>query len=301
MVNDGGYYGRPVLKEPVWKPAVAVYFWLGGLAGISALLGFGARLAGNQRLARTSILTSFAALMGCPPLLVVDLGRPERFVNMLRVLKPTSPMSVGSWVLTGFGGAAGAAALSEVLPVPRPLARLAELAAGVLGLPLVTYTAVLVSDTSVPVWHEARHHLPFVFAGSAAASAGAAAAALTPSDRSRPARVLAIFGSVVELTAVALMERSLGEHAGHYHRGPAAGAARAARALTGVGAGLMAAGGRRRPLAAVAGALILGGSLAERFAVLRAGPASARSTATGPTVTARPDELGRPARPRALR
>jgi len=296
-----GYYGRPAIKEPVWTPEVPIYFWLGGLAGISALLAFGARLVGNRRLARTSLFTSFVALLGCPPLLVSDLGRPERFYNMLRVAKPTSPMSVGSWVLTAFGGGVGAAFLSELLGFLRPLGRLAEFAGALLGLPLVTYTAVLVSDTSIPVWHNARHHLPFVFAGSAAASAGGAASALVPSEDSGPARLLAIFGSVMELVAGALMERSLGEEARHYHEGPAAGPALAARVLTGTGAGLMALAGRRRPFAVAAGAMLLGGSLAERFAVLRAGPPSARGAVGDNTVKAEPGELGRPARARPLR
>ena len=309
-MSEQSYYGRPVLKEPVWTPEVAVYFWLGGLAGISALLGFGARLAGNQRLARVSILTSFAALLGCPPLLVADLGKPERFYNMLRVFKPTSPMSVGSWVLTGFGGAIGAAAVAELLEVVRPpaalrwlrsLGRPAEFAAAMLGLPLATYTAVLVSDTSVPVWHEARHHLPFVFAGSASASAGAAVSALTPARHSGPARFLAVFGSLLGLGAVALMERSLGEQARHYRVGAAAQPAVAARALTAAGAALMAGAGRRRAVAATAGAMILGGSLAQRFAVLRAGRGSARNALGDNTVKALPGELGRPPRPRGLR
>jgi formate-dependent nitrite reductase membrane component NrfD len=297
-LSQSGYYGRPVLKEPVWTPEVAVYFWLGGLAGISALLGFGARLVGNRRLARASTLTSFVALLGCPPLLVADLGRPERFYNMLRVFKPTSPMSVGSWVLTAFGSALGGAVVSELLGILRPLGRLSEFLAALLGLPLATYTAVLVSDTSVPVWHRARHHLPFVFAGSAAASAGAAASVLVPTRDSRPARLLAVFGSLQELVSVILMERALGAESRHYHTGPAAAPALAARVLTGTGAALMAVGGRRRAFAVAAGTMILGGSLAERFAVLRAGPASARETLGDNTVKATPEELGRPPRRR---
>jgi formate-dependent nitrite reductase membrane component NrfD len=300
-VNDRGYYGRPVVKEPVWTPEVALYFWLGGLAGMSALLGFGARLAGMRQLARTSLFTSFVALLGCPPLLIADLGRPERFLNMLRVVKPTSPMSIGSWVLALFGGALGGAAASELLGIWRPLGRLAELVAALLGLPLATYTAVLVADTSVPVWHQARHHLPFVFAGSAAASAGAAASALVPARESGPARFLAVFGAALELGAAALMERSLGEWANHYRTGPAAAPAMAARVLTGTGAAVMAVAGRRRPLAIAAGAMILGGSLAERFAVLRAGPSAAREALGDDTVKALPGELGRPPRPRSLR
>jgi formate-dependent nitrite reductase membrane component NrfD len=295
--DQPGYYGRPVVKEPVWSPEVAIYFWLGGLAGMSAVLGFAARLVGRPRLARASLLTGFGALLGCPPLLIADLGRPERFYNMLRVFKPTSPMSVGSWVLSAFGGALGLAAASEVTGWLRPIGRLGELGAAIFGLPLFTYTAVLLADTSVPVWHEARLQLPFVFAGSAAASAGAAAAILTPSSESGPARALAIFGAGTELGAVALMERKLGPVARHYHNGPAAIPARMARMLTAGGALLMLGGGRYRVGATIAGTMILAGSLAERFAVLRAGPTSARATAGGETVRATADELARPPRP----
>jgi formate-dependent nitrite reductase membrane component NrfD len=298
-----GYYGRPVVKEPVWTPAIPVYFWLGGLAGMSAVLGCAARLAGRSRLARASILTAFGALLACPPLLIADLGRPERFYNMLRVFKPTSPMSMGTWVLSAFGAAIGAAAASEVTGWLRPVGRLGEVGAAILGLPLCTYTAVLVGDTSVPAWHEARRHLPFVFAGSATASAGAAAAILAPPAEAGPARLLAVFGSCVELVAVTLMERALGPVARHYHQGPAATPARMARSLTAGGALLMlASGGRRhRSRAAVAATLILAGSLAERFAVMRAGPPSARATAGGETVRATPTELGRPPRADHLR
>lgn len=301
MSAQPGYYGRPVIKEPVWSPEVAVYFWLGGLAGMSAVLGFGARLAGRPTLARASILTSFGALLGCPPLLIADLGRPERFYNMLRVFKPTSPMSIGSWVLSIFGAGIGTAAASEVTGWLRPLGRLGELGAAIFGLPLCTYTAVLVADTSVPVWAEARRYLPFVFAGSASASAGAAAAILTPPRESQPARVLSVVGAAIELGAAALMERALGPVARHYHEGPAAKPARLARTLTAGGALVMLAAGRRRPGAVLGGTLLLGGSLAERFAVMRAGPVSARATAGGETVRATEAELGRPARATWLR
>ena len=297
MSEQPGYYGRPVVKEPVWSPAVGFYFWLGGLAGMSAVLGFAARMARRPRLARASLIAGFGALLACPPLLIVDLGRPERFYNMLRVFKPTSPMSIGSWVLSVFGGALGLAAASEVTGWLRLIGRLGELGAAIFGLPLFTYTAVLVADTSVPVWQLARHQLPFVFAGSAAASAGAAAAILTPSAESGPARALSVFGAGVELGAVAVMERKLGPVARHYHVGPAATPARIARMLTGGGAILMLAAGRYRAGATLAGTMILAGSLAERFAVLRAGLSSARATAGGETVRATAAELGRPPRP----
>lgn len=280
--EPGGYYGRPVLKEPVWRPEVALYFFFGGLAGMSAVLAFAARLTGRRGLARRAIFGSVAGVSVCPPLLILDLGRPERFLNMLRVLKPTSPMSIGSWILVAFGAAISTAGASEATGIARPLGRAAEALAALLGLPLAVYTGVLLADTSIPAWHEARRHLPFVFGGSAAASAGAAAAILTPAAEAGPARRLAVLGCVIELVAAFGMERRLGALGRHYrgHSG------QAAKLLTGSGGMLMALGGRRRPLAAAAGAAILAGSLCERFAVLAAGPRSARATATGGTVKA---------------
>jgi hypothetical protein len=192
-------------------------------------------------------------------------------------------MSVGSFVLGGFGGLVSGALASDLLGLARPLGRLAEAGAALLGLPLATYTAVLLSNTAVPVWHEARRYLPFVFAGSAAASAGAAASILTPSAAARPARRLAVLGAAVELGATFLMERSLGSAGAPYRSGPAAELAWAAKALNATGTVAMAVTGRRRLGAAAAGAALLGGSLCERFAVARAGRDSAlRSVQTRP-------------------
>ncbi len=169
------YYDRPVVKRPVWKWYVPAYFFTGGLAGGSALLAAGARLTGDHRLARRCLVSASAATAVSGALLVVDLGRPERFLNMLRVAKVTSPMSVGTWVLSAFGAATTVATASDLLGVARPLGRAAEAAAAALAPVMATYTAVLVADTAIPAWHDARHELPFVFAGGAAASAGALA------------------------------------------------------------------------------------------------------------------------------
>ena len=111
--NEGGYYGRPVLKAPVWKAYIPLYFFTGGLAGASSTLALAAAGAGNRRLARSALLTAFAGVAVSGPLLVADLGRPARFMGMLRVAKPTSPMSVGSWVLAAFGPASSVAAASD--------------------------------------------------------------------------------------------------------------------------------------------------------------------------------------------
>ncbi len=189
------YYGRAVIKELVWEWQIPWYFFTGGLAGASAGLALVARLTGNHRLARRTHLAALAGATASPVLLTWDLGRPERFYQMLRVIKLTSPMSVGTWVLTVFGPTTGLAVAYDLLGVFPRLGRISEGLSALLGLPLATYTAVLIADTSVPVWHEeARRELPLVFAASSAASAGAAAAILTPVEDAGPARRLAVGG-----------------------------------------------------------------------------------------------------------
>ena len=212
--SDGqynSYYGQPIIKEPVWKPVIPAYFFAGGLGGASAVLAFAARLTDFQRLARSATLIGFGSLAVSPVLLIVDLGKPSRFYNMLRLFKVTSPMSVGSWVLSGAGGSIGVAAVCEVFGIFPRIKLIAQFFAALFGLPLSTYTAALIADTAVPVWHEARRELPFVFAGGAAASAGAAALFATPRREAtdRPDR-LAIAGAVWNRSASRTMEHNLG-------------------------------------------------------------------------------------------
>jgi hypothetical protein len=271
------YYGRPILKEPVWKPEIPWYFFSGGLAGASACLAFGAELAGNDRLARDATLTALAAGGISPILLIRDLGRPARFLNMLRVVKVTSPMSLGTWILTAVGSAIGTAGACELLGV-LPRVRLAGRGtAALFGLPLSTYTAALLADTAIPAWHEARHELPFVFAGSAAASAGAAAAITTPPGDARAARRLALGGAALEIVAARVMRMRLGDPVGDVYRtGLPHRLTLASEGCTVAGAALLTAAGRRHAGAAAAGALLLAGSALERWAVFKAGFVSAR-------------------------
>ena len=272
------YYGRAVLKEPVWTWEIPWYFFAGGLAGASSNLSLVARLTGNHRLARRALLVALGGATVSPVLLISDLGKPERFYNMLRVFKPTSPMSVGTWVLSGFGPAAGVAAASEILGVFPRLGRAGEAVAALLGPALATYTAVLVADTSGPVWHEARRELPLLFAASSAASAGAAAAMLTPVEDAGPARRLAVGGALAEIGAAELMKRRLGELlAEPYEEAEAGHFDKLSKVFTGAGAAVMALAGRGRRSAAVAGgAMILAGAALERWSVFRAGFQSAR-------------------------
>jgi hypothetical protein len=272
------YYGRPVLKEPVWTWEIPLYFFFGGLAGASADLALLARIAGNDKLARRALLAALGGATVSPVLLISDLGKPERFYNMLRVVKPTSPMSVGTWVLSAFGASTGAAVASDLLGVFPRLGRLAGAFSALLGPALAIYTAVLITDTSIPVWHEARRELPLLFAASSAASAGAAAAILAPTEHAGPARRLAVGGALVEIGVAEAMKRRLGDFlAEPYEEGEAGRFDRLSKACSGVGAAIMALSGRRRRAAAVAGGtLILAGAALERWSIFKAGFQSAR-------------------------
>lgn len=269
------YYGRPILKAPVWKWFIPAYFFTGGLSGGSATLALGAQVRGLASLRRASRLVSLAGIVASTVLLVVDLGRPGRFANMLRVARPTSPMSVGSWLLALFGPATGAAAVSEVTGLLPRAGDAAGAVAGLLGPAVATYTGVLVADSAIPVWHEGRHHLPLLFAGGAAASAGGAAVLLVSGAGAEPARRLAIAGAQLEMGAKRAMEQRLGPLGQPYAEGTAGRISRLSTQLTTGGLLLLAAGRRRRALACGGAALVVAGAAAERFAVFHAGVQSA--------------------------
>jgi hypothetical protein len=265
------YYGRPILNAPVWTWEIPCYFFAGGMAGAAAPLALVSELRGDEALARRAWLVALAGVGASPLLLISDLGRPERFHHMLRVLKPTSPMSVGSWVLGANSTAIAFATARSVLGWFPRLGR-AGGATAVLGPVLSTYTAVLVADTAIPAWHEARRELPFVFAAGSAMSAGSAVAL---AGGGAPARRLALAGAAGELAATIAMERRLGALGEPYREGAAGHAARAAKALTAAGGAVMAASGRRRVGAVAGGALMLAGAFATRWSVYKAGFQSA--------------------------
>ena len=277
------YYGQPVIKAPVWTWEIAAYLFAGGLAGGSACLAAFSELTGNAPLARRAWLGALAGVGVSPALLISDLGRPERFLHMMRVFKPSSPMNMGVWILSGAGLTIGLATARDVLGWFPRLGRAGSAGAALLGPPLTTYTAVLLADTAVPAWHEARRELPWLFASSAAASAGALAAVTTPVRHAAPARRLAVAGALGEVAASALMERRLGSLLSEpYRQGTPGRLTRASRALSLAGAGLLAASGtrRRRGLGRVAaiagGAMVVGAAACTRVAVFGAGRESAR-------------------------
>jgi len=207
---------------------------------------------------------------------VHDLGRPERFLHMLRVFKPTSALSVGSYILAPFGAATGATAAVELLGWFPRLKRFGGIVSAVFGGPMATYTAVLLANTAVPSWHEYRQQLPLVFAGSAMAAGGGICMALAPPAESEPARRMAMAGAAIELAVVHRIEGDESIVAEPYSEGRAGTFMRAARACTASGLGLAVVVGRRRPGRVVAGALLAAGSLLTRFGVFDAGMASAR-------------------------
>lgn len=290
------YHGRPVIKEPAWTWEVPWYLFAGGMAGASSMVVVAARLSGNEVLADRARWIAAAGAAVSPPLLIADLGRPSRFLNMLRVFKPTSVMSVGSWILAAYSGVAfGASGLSVLertsVGVRGPFGRRqawwrrllpglrwgADSASAVFGAGMTVYTGALVSDTSIPVWHEARHELPPLFAASGLAAAGAAMTLTTPAASAGPARGLAVAGAASELVVDEVMRRRLGPVGEVYEREEAGRFHQAAKAATVAGAALVAAGGgRRRPLALAGSALLLAGSICTRWAVYKAGFQSAR-------------------------
>ncbi len=270
------YHGQPILKAPVWGWEIPTYLFVGGLAGASATLAYTAELRGAPELGRRAWLTAGAGIVACPPLLIADLGRPERFFKMLRMLKVTSPMSVGSWILSVSGASTTLAAFNALSGRFARTAAAARPLGAASGLLLSTYTAALLADTAVPTWHEARRELPFVFAAGAALSAAGAVSVTTPVGRAMPARRLAIGAAVAELAATELMERRLGLHAETYRQGRARRLRWMSRVGVAGGAAVLArAGARSRPVAVAGGVLACAGALATRWSVFEAGRASA--------------------------
>jgi formate-dependent nitrite reductase membrane component NrfD len=245
----------------------------------SSPLAAGAQLSGRPGLARPLKLGAAGAISLSLVALVHDLGRPARFLNMLRVFKPTSPMSVGVWILTAYAPAAGTAALGELVVLGRlqPLAKLGTAGAAMLGPAVASYTGVLIANTATPAWHEGHREMPFVFVGSAASAAAGLGLLGAPLGENTPARRLAVIGALAELGAVRLLQRRVGVVAETYKRGRAGLLMRTAEALTVVGVlGAIGAAHRSRMGAALSGAALLGASACARFGIFEAGLQSAR-------------------------
>ena len=183
----------------------------------------------------------------------------------------------------------GAAALEELAPRAgrrlAPLGRLGTAGAALLGPAVASYTAVLISDTATPAWHEGHREMPFVFVGSAASAASGLGLLGAPVEQNGPARRLAVIGALAEITAVRLLQRRVGIVAETYHHGRAGRLMSTAEALTVFGLlGAWRPSRRSRIAARVSGAALVGASACARFGIFEAGRASARD----PRYTVRP-------------
>jgi hypothetical protein len=202
---ETGYYGIPLLKEPSWTWEVPLYFFVGGAAGAAAVVGAIADYTGADRtLVRDARWIAAAGAVISPALLVSDLGRPERFLNMMRVFKLRSPMSVGVWTLLGFSGGATAAAFAEfmrerqgpLLPI-RLLENVGQAASLAFGLPFFNYTGVLIGATAIPVWNENAGNLPLHF-GASGVGAAVGLLELMGHEKNRALQTLGVGAAMVE-------------------------------------------------------------------------------------------------------
>jgi formate-dependent nitrite reductase membrane component NrfD len=251
------YYDLPLLKPPTWTWEIPAYFFVGGAAGAAAVLGFAAQLhESSPKLVRDArrIAAIGGALSG--PLLIADLGRPKRFLYMLRVFKPQSPMSVGAWLVAAFGGASAAAVLMR-----GRAGDVAAAASAVLGLGMATYTGVLIGATTIPVWRKHVGILPIDFGASALASA---ASILELSGHRQPAlHYLALTACAVETIGSTKIE-SVSMRFANLFSGP-------------IPLLLRLFGRRSKRLRRAAAGSALVGSLLTRIAWIEAGRASART------------------------
>lgn len=297
-VGQPGYYGLPFLKRPRWKWEIALYFFFEGMSAGSFVTGTMADLFAHQRypgLVRTSRWLALAALLPCPPLLIADLGRPERFLHMLRVVKLTSPMNTGAWALTGYGMLVTLIAGSELKLLRYIPARVVSVLALPFAVTMLAYPGVLLSTTSNPVWSGTRLLGP-VIASSSMTTAVAALALATTSRPDGSSRALKRLETVVSVCETASLIGYLGtarETARPLTSGPQAirfwaGAVAGgiiAPALLSLAESRIRSRSRARTVSVAASVLRLGGALMLKWAITYAGRDSAHDSEAGRAVT----------------
>jgi formate-dependent nitrite reductase membrane component NrfD len=276
----------PMMNPAVWTWEVPLYFWFGGIASGSAFVALACDLSGDHRSARIARMVSLGALAPSPPLLILDLGRPERFYNMLRVFKPRSPMSMGAWCLSVFGALAAGSVGADLIGRHRE-ARALGGANAVVGGYLGSYTGVLLASTAVPLWARSKMFLGPLFVTTAAATGAAAtrlalvAAGLPEGHRTRHALGRVESSAIaIELVASSLNERRLGRTGDALTAGKAGVLFRFAKGAVSTGLALRLVrkrGGQWTHHAA--SALYLAGGLAFRYAWVDAGRHSADDAA----------------------
>ena len=225
-----GYYGQPVVRPPVWTWEIPIYFFVGGLGGMSAVIALGALLFHHWDVARTAMWAAATASVLSPILLILDLGRPRLFINMLRVFKPESAMSMGAWILAAFGMCVVPGLIALELQASHLLSdavdQILVAAAGILmfgsaifGVLLATYTGVLIGATAIPAWFSHHRLLPIHFGTAGLGSAAALLELL--GHRIAPLNAIGFFAAAFE--TVLLIWLSIDKHgdadrAIHQHR-----------------------------------------------------------------------------------
>jgi hypothetical protein len=225
-----GYYGQPVVRPPVWTWEIPVYFFVGGLGGMSAVIALGAALFHYVDVARTAMWVAAIASVLSPVLLILDLGRPHLFINMLRVFKPQSAMSMGAWILAGFGMCVIPGLIAFELHmahvfigtpdhVVRVAAALLMFGSAIFGVLLAIYTGVLIGATAIPAWF--LHHLLLPIHFGTAGLGSAAALLELLGHRIAPLNAIGSFAAAVEtvlLIWLSLDRHGAADRAIHEHR-----------------------------------------------------------------------------------
>jgi hypothetical protein len=286
---ETGYYGLPLLKQPAWTWQIPLYFFVGGAAGSAAVVGAIANYTGaDRKIVRDARWIAAAGSVLSPPLLIADLGRPARFLNMLRVFKPQSAMSMGVWTLMGFSTAASATLFAQILadrygpsfPV-RVMEQAGQAASLAFGLPFSNYTGVLIGATAIPAWNQNAGDLPIHF-GMSGLSATVGLLELMGNRRSRALEMLGLGAALWESWEGLRIESRQEPALEPLKRGPSGTVTRIGALLAGpVPAALRVMGllaGRRRSnsLRTAASVSAVAGSLLTRIAWIYAGHVSAR-------------------------
>jgi len=276
---QGSYYGLPLLKPPVWTWEVPIYFFVGGAAGGAAVIALMAQLTGSEaKLIRDARYVAAIGANVSGALLVADLGRPARFLNMLRVFKPQSAMSVGAWTLASFGAFSSLTALAELLRTRGGVVRVIGNGAGALsaaaGLVMVTYTGVLIGVTSIPVWSKHVRMLPAHF-GASGLGAAVSVLQLLGHDDHGALQALGIAAAAFEVITGAKIELSADRDSEPLRHGPTGITTRLGGFFSGpLPLVLRLAGLRSRRARSAAAVSTLLGSLITRFAWIEAGKKS---------------------------
>jgi hypothetical protein len=286
---EHGYYQLPLLKEPPWTWEIPLYFFVGGAAGASAVIGAIADYTGADReLVKHARWIAAAGSVISPALLIADLGRPERFLAMLRVFKPQSPMSVGVWTLLAFSTGAAAAAFAGFLherygsSLPLSVLENAGQAASLaFGLPFSNYTGVLIGATAIPVWNRNAGDLPLHFAASGL-GAGVGLLELMGHGKSRALQALGLGAAMFETWEGLRIEGRSHSHLDPLKNGPSGWITRVGGALSGPiplalrAASIFSSTRKTSSLRSWAALSSVVGSLITRIAWVYAGHVSAR-------------------------